>query len=342
MDSKIVNFLNGLPKIELHVHLEGYIPVETLWELIKKYNGDKDLGNIDNLRERFKYKDFHHFLDTWIWKDQYIREYEDITFFADSVAHDLKLQNIKYAEMHFTPVGFLAKNLKTNQVIEAIKKGFKNHLDDITIYLIADICRNCDVKTVDTVLDEIIALKESSVLGIGLGGDEKNYPPHLFKNSFEKAKRHGLMTTAHAGESAGSESIWGAIKELKTDRIGHGTRAYEDAKLIDYLKETQLPIEMCPLSNLRTKVVENIKEHPIKKYFDMGLNISVNTDDPKMFNNSLAEEYITLITEFGFSLSDIKTMIHDTIHSSWCKESMKEELLKKVNEYYEENINNAL
>lgn len=339
MDSVITRFLNGLPKTELHLHLEGAIPVEALWELIKKYKGDRDLGNIDNVREKFKYKDFRDFLDVWIWKDQFIREYEDCTFFAEAVANDLKLQNIKYVEMYFTPIIYLEKNLKTSLVIEAFKKGFKKHSDGIVINLIADLCRNCTLETVDSVLDEIIELKESSILGIGLGGDEKNYPPHIFKDSFKKAKDHGLMTTAHAGEVAGNESIWGAIKELRVDRIGHGIRAYEDAKLLDYLKETQLPLEMCPLSNLCTRVVKNIKEHPVKQYFDMGLNISVNTDDPKMFNNSLAEEYFTLINKLGFNLSDIKKIVCNTINSSWCKESIKEELLKEVNEYYDLHYN---
>jgi adenosine deaminase len=335
MDSKVVNFINGLPKVELHNHLEGAIPVETLWELVKKYNGDKKLGNIANLRERFKYKDFHHFLDTWIWKDQFIRDYEDCTFFADAVAEDLKSQNIKYAELHFTPVGFLAKGLTTSRVVEAIKKGFANHGDDITLNLIADLCRNCDLETVESVLGEIIEMQEPCVLGVGIGGDERNYPPQIFSNSFAKAKKQGLKVTIHAGEAAGAESIWGAIKDLKADRIGHGTRAYEDPKLLDYLKETQLPIEMCPLSNLCTRVVEKISKHPIKRFFEMGLNVSVNTDDPKMFNNSLSEEYSVLITEFGFGLNDIKQIINNTIGAAWCQESLKVELIKEVADYFE-------
>ncbi len=339
MNTKIINFLNGLPKVELHIHLEGSIPLETLWELIKKYHGDKELGSIDNLRGRFKYKDFHHFLDTWIWKDQFIREYDDITFFADAVANDLKSQNIQYAELHFTPAGFMAKDLKTGLVVEAIKKGFKNHTNDITLNLIADLCRNCDLETVDQVLDEIIELKDPTVLGIGLGGDEKNYPPHIFKNSFEKAKKHGLMITVHAGEAAGAESIWGAIRDLKAERIGHGTRAYEDDNLLEYLRETQIPVEMCPLSNLCTRVVTNIKEHPIKKYFDLGLNISVNTDDPKMFNNNLAEEYLVLVTELGFNLSDIKQIISNAIRASWCSDMTKTELMNELDRYYNLAVN---
>jgi adenosine deaminase len=330
MRNQLITFLDGIPKVELHIHLEGSIPIETLWELIKKYNGDKQIEHIDKLRKKFIFTDFHHFLDTWVWKDQFIREYDDFEFFADSVAADLKSQNIIYAELHFTPLGYEDKNLETGKVVESIKKGFSKHSKDITVFMIADLCRNSDLKTAERNLDIIIEMKDPFVAGIGLGGDEKNYPPSLFKGCFEKAKLNSLMTTAHAGEAAGSESIWSAVKDLKIDRIGHGTRAYEDEYLLEYLNEKQLHIEMCPLSNLRTKVVHAIEDHPVKKYFDMGLNISVNTDDPKMFNNTLYEEYSSLVENFGFTESDIKKLISNAIKSSWCGSDKKIEMLKKL------------
>ena len=140
-----------------------------------------------------------------------------------------------------------------------------------------------------------------------------------------------MRTTAHAGEAAGPESVWGAIRTLRVERIGHGTRASEDALLVDYLKEHQLPVEMCPLSNLRTGVVSELKKHPIRTFFDQGLLVSVNTDDPKMFGNSLEQEYRALMDELGFTLDEIKTLIRQTIDSTWADEATKERLHNELN-----------
>ncbi|MBN1583959.1 MAG: adenosine deaminase, partial [Anaerolineae bacterium] len=134
---------------------------------------------------------------------------------------------------------------------------------------------------------------------------------------YEQARDWGFRTSAHAGEAAGAESIWGAIRSLKVDRIGHGTRAYEDENLLDYLAEQRIPLEMCPLSNVRTGVVASIDAHPIRRYFERGIVVTVNTDDPKMFGNSLAQEYALLQSELGFSQDEIRTLILQGIESSW-------------------------
>ena len=180
------------------------------------------------------------------------------------------------------------------------------------------------------VLREIGHVKESGVIGIGIGGSEHKYPPELFKEVYEEARHLGYKATAHAGEAAGPESVWGAIKTLKVDRIGHGTRAIEDPVLVDYLLKKQIPIEMCPISNVRTKVVDSIEDHPIKQFYEKGLLISVNTDDPKMFNTSLTQEYYMLIEKLGFSLRDIIILIRNAVDSSWCDDATREKLINVI------------
>jgi adenosine deaminase len=143
---------------------------------------------------------------------------------------------------------------------------------------------------------------------------------------YDEARSLGLRTTAHAGEAAGPESIWGAVRTLQVDRIGHGTRASEDPELVTWLKENKLPIEMCPISNLRTGVVDNLEAHPIRKFFDEGLLVSVNTDDPKMFDTSLEAEYVALIEKLGFTLTDVKKLIRNGIDSTWADEPTKARL----------------
>jgi adenosine deaminase len=324
-------FIRNLPKVELHIHLEGAIPVRSLWNLLVKYGGNKDIISIEDLHNKFQYRDFPHFIDTWVWKNQFLREYEDFTYIAKEVAGDLKDQNIRYVEMFYTPADHFSKNIELQKLTEAIRDGFSFYSDEIEIYLIADLCRDAGPVSGLHVVDQLSELKDSGVIGIGIGGSEHKYPPGPFKEVYEKARGYGFRTTAHAGEAAGAESIWDVINDLKTDRIGHGTRAFEDDKLIEYLKENQIPLEMCPISNIRTGVVKNIKEHPVKDFYKKGLNVFVNTDDPKMFNNSLEEEYLMLMEECGFKSVEIMKLIENAINSAWCENSKKQKLISELN-----------
>ncbi len=327
-------FIRDLPKVELHIHLEGAIPVDALWKLVVKYGGNKHINSLQDLHDKFQYKDFPNFIETWIWKNQFLREYEDFTFIAKEVAGDFKDQNIRYAEMYYTPADHFNKNIELQRLTEAIRAGLNYCSGETEIYLIADLCRDAGPDTGMQIIHQLRELKESGVIGIGIGGSEHKYPPGPFEKVYEKAREFGFRTTAHAGEAAGAESIWGAINCLKTDRIGHGTRAFEDVKLVEYLKENQIPLEMCPISNIRTGVVKNINEHPVRDFYKKGLNVFINTDDPKMFNNSMEEEYYLLMEECGFKSADIKKLIENAINSAWCENSKKLKLINELNKCF--------
>ena len=314
-----------IPKIENHLHLEGAIPLDILWQLINKYGGDKSVSNFNQLKDRFIYKDFTQFIQTWIWKNQFIREYDDFTLITDSVIKDLIEQNIKYAEIFISPSLF--KNiLEIQRIVETIWNSIKKN-PKIQINLIVDLVRNFSAKNELKTLYEINEVKNYGIMGIGIGGSEKEYPPELFKNVYNKARQFGFKTTAHAGEAAGSESIWNAIRVLKVDRIGHGTRAVEDKELLKYIAENKIPIEVCPISNLRTNVIKTMNEHPVKTFIDMGIPVSINTDDPKMFNNTLSEEYKSLQDTFNYSDEDIKNIIINSIQTTWLDDKEKQNLI---------------
>jgi adenosine deaminase len=329
-----VRFIRQMPKVELHIHLEGAIPVNSLWELVVKYGGNKSINGPQQLNERFRYKDFPHFIDTWRWKNQFLREYEDFTFIAREVAKDLISQNIRYVEMFYTPSDHFHKNIELQKLTEAINEGISYYSDEIDIFLIADLCRDTGPVAGMSSVRGLIEMKDTRVIGIGIGGSEHKYPPEPYRDVYEKARLNGFRTTAHAGEASGAESIWGAVKELKVDRIGHGTRAFEDASLIRHLREEEIPIEMCPISNVRTGVVSSIENHPVRDYFDRGLNVFVNTDDPKMFNNSMDDEYLSLIEKCGFELADIKKLVMNSINSAWCGDDKKKQLISGIERYF--------
>jgi len=312
----------GVPKIELHLHLEGAIPLEAMWALCEKYGGDPAVPDIATLQNRFSYTDFPHFIETWVWKNQFIREYEDFTFIAERVARDLAAQNIAYAEIFYSPPDFFRHGLATQEITAAIRTGL-NLVPEIEVALIADLVRDFGPKRAEMTLHQINEVKAYQVIGIGIGGSEQSHPAEQFAQVYEKARHMGFHTTAHAGEAAGAGSIWGAVNSLEVERIGHGTRAFEDPALLAYLADRQIPLEMCPVSNVRTGIVQNIENHPIRPYFEHGILVTVNTDDPKMFDTSLAGEYGLLEERLGFSPDDIRQLIKNAIKASWLPESKK-------------------
>lgn len=321
-----MTWYDQLPKVELHVHLEGSIPHAALFELIQKYGGDPSVPDIAALEKYFEYKDFHQFIEVWSWKNQFLHEYEDFSHIAELTARDMAKQNIRYTELFFSPSLFVRHHgLKVQELTEAIRIGLSK-VPEIQIALIADLIRDYGPECEMTTLKELNDVKDLGVVGIGLGGSENEYPPEPFQPLYQEARRMGFRTNAHAGEASGAESIWGAIQHLRVARIGHGTRAHEDSKLLDYIGEHKIPLELCPTSNVRTGVICSIADHPIRSYFERGLIISVNTDDPKMFGTSLAEEYRLIEQKCGFTRQDICRLVLLGIESSWLSEDRKESL----------------
>jgi len=320
--TNLTNWCHSLPKVELHLHLEGAIPIPALWELVQKYGGDPLVPDEAALQEYFKFRDFPHFIELWIWKNGFLREYDDFEFFSGAVARALKAENIKYVEAFFSPGRFKQAGLDTGRMIEAVRAG----LDSVTgveVALIPDLVRDVGPDYASGVLDELSDLRSLGLIGIGLGGSEHAYPPELFTDLYSRARKNDFHTTAHAGEAAGAESVWGAINALKVQRIGHGIRAIEDPELMRHLAETQLPVEMCPLSNVATGVVDSIAVHPIRQFFDQGVLVTVNSDDPAMFGNSLTGDYAALMSELAFTPDEIRKFILNGIESSWLDSERK-------------------
>lgn len=318
-----------LPKVELHLHLEGAIPLPALWLLIQKYGGDPLAPDLAALRRRFAYRDFPHFLEIWNWKNRYLRETEDFTLIAEAVARDLALQQVRYVEAFYSPSDFAYHGLTAQAITAAIRRGL-DRVPEIEVALIADLVRNRGPEHGARNLAEIAEVRDQGVIGIGIGGAEHAFPPEPFAPVYEQARALGLHTTAHAGEAAGPESVWGALRALKAERIGHGTRAGEEPALLDYLVEAQVPLEMCPLSNVRTGVVANLAAHPIRRYVESGALVTVNTDDPKMFGNRLAEEYALLEAVLGFTLDEMGTLILNGVRASWLSAERKAALLRDL------------
>ena len=321
-----MSWYETVPKVELHVHLEGAIPHEALFALMQKYGGDSSVPNVAALVKRFEYGGFSRFIEAWSWKNQFLRECEDFTHIAELVARDMAEQGIRYAEVLFSPSLFVRRGLAVQDVAHAVRIGL-SRVPEIEIALIADLVRDYGPESEMVTLEHLKEVRGEGIVGIGIGGSEHEYPPGPFKGLYAKARAAGFHVNAHAGEAAGAQSIWDAVRELGVERIGHGTRAYEDPELVDYLVTERIPVEMCPMSNVRTGVVPCLREHPIRRYYSAGVVVSVNTDDPKMFQTRLADEYRLLEQECGFSRSDIRELILSAVQAAWLPEDRKASLV---------------
>jgi adenosine deaminase len=310
-------WLERLPKVELHLHLEGAIPHAALWQLICKYGGDPGVPSLDALPGRFVYRDFPDFIDRWIWKHGFLREAEDVELIAAAVAAELVRQRIVYAEVFYTPSDVRRFGLSAQEVALAIRRGLSS-VAGVEVALIVDLCRDQGpVVGAVTVEETAEVAAEADVIGIGIGGSEQLFPPEPFAVAYERARALGLRTTAHAGEVAGPESVWGAIRALGVDRIDHGLHAADDPALVGYLVERQLPVTSCPGSNVATGAVASLESHPLRRFLDAGVLVSVGTDDPAMFGLSLAGELAALQERLGLSDDAVRRLVLNAVESCW-------------------------
>jgi adenosine deaminase len=324
-----LEWLGRLPKVELHLHLEGAIPPPALWTLIEKYGGDPDVPSLEALERRFRYRDFAHFIETWLWKQSFLREYEDFTFLAEAAARDLAGQNIRYVEAFISPADVTQHGLDAQPMIQATRAGL-DRVEEIRMSLVPDLVRNKGPEEGAETLERVAECRDLGVVGIGIGGSEHEFPPEPYEPVYRRARELGLRTSAHAGEAAGPESVWGAIHALRVDRIGHGTRAVEDPALVDHLAEHRIPLELCPISNVRTGVIPSLRDHPARTYFERGVPLSVNTDDPKMFGNTLVDEFAALMSELEFTRADVCRLVFEAIDACWLDEADKVALRRRI------------
>jgi len=328
-----------MPKIELHLHLEGAIPLPILLNFIQKRGKDTSIKNLQDLKKRLIYSNFAQFIKVWLWKNSFITKYEDFEEVAYQVLKNLSQQSVKYVEAFYSPRDFTFRNkrLSASGITESLIEGKKRAFDDFGIRseLIIDVVRDYGPCMAMDLIKELTDYLGQGVIGIGLGGSEKLFPAALFTKVYQEARERGFRLTAHAGETAGAKSIWVTLNELRAERIGHGLRAYEDPQLIDFLKEKQTPLEVCVVSNIKTRVCKSFKEHPVRNYFNEGLMVTINSDDPAMFDTSITKEYLVLIKKFGFSLEEIRKINFNSIEASFMTDEEKDTMKGTFNKEWE-------
>jgi aminodeoxyfutalosine deaminase len=307
--------IRSLPKAELHLHLEGSVTPQTLVELRRKHGKHSSLAEAESL---YQYKDFIGFLMAFKTLTEDLRTPEDYELITYRLTEQLKAENVLHAEVYVSVGVCLWRKLDFDAIFEGLERGRERGEKDFGISLlwIFDAVRQFGPGAAQDVFELAAKYRERNVVGIGIGGDEQKAPPELFREQYKYAAGEGLRLTAHAGESAGPESIWGALN-LGAERIGHGLSAASDPELIEELSQRQIPIEICLTSNLRTGCCGKISEHPVRSYFDHGLMLTLNTDDPAMFGTSLIHEYELAQTEFAFSDDHLRELARNSFEASF-------------------------
>ncbi|MCX6561077.1 MAG: adenosine deaminase [Candidatus Aminicenantes bacterium] len=327
-------FLERMPKVELHVHLEGAIPIGSLRLLAEKYGRDLDADpGWAVLRDR-AFRGFPDFVAAWRLISGCLREAEDYRLIAGAVARDLIRQGIRYAEVLFSPTLDAVKPLGPQRIVEAVAAGFAPHCGMLTIRLVADAVRDNGPAEALGLAEALAEMDHPLVAGMGLGGSEVDHPPAPFAPAFERARRAGLRTEAHAGETAGPESIRKALDSLRVDRISHGVRAASDPALIDRLARERIPLAMCPTSNLRLGAVARIEDHPAAAFLRRGLCVSLATDDPAVFGCDLPGEFALLDAAFGLIEDEVRRLSRNAVEAAWCGDADKARLRTEIDSFF--------
>ncbi len=322
-------FILALPKAELHLHLEGSIEPATLLEL-KQRHGIL-AGGVAEVERLYKYKDFTGFLLAFKEVTEYLRTPEDYELITYRMMERLKAQNVLHAEVYVSVGVCLWRGLDFPAIFEGLERGLLQGERDFGISLlwIFDAVRHFDAERAREVAELAVRYRDRNVVGFGIGGDERRGPAELFRDVYTYAAANGLRLTAHAGENTGPESIWGALN-LRAERLGHVLSAGQDAELMTELAQRQVPIEICLTSNLRTGCCRAIEDHPVRSYFDRGLMITLNTDDPAMFRTSLVHEYLLAQNAFGFTDDHLHELARNSFEASFLPPEKKIAFLNLV------------
>ena len=329
----IYSFIEAMPKIELHVHMEGSIRPATLLKLAKRHGIAVPADDVDGLRQWYTFTDFDHFIEIYRVISQCLRTYEDIETIAREFLIGQAEQNIRYSEVTYTAFSqFYHARLSFKGQMQAINRArawAAKHLDT-HIGLVIDIPRIIPAIAGRLVAHWCISGRKDGVVALGLGGPEVGNPPERYKGAFTQAYRAGLPSVPHAGETVGPESMWGALNTLHAVRLGHGVRCLEDPALVAELRRRQIPLEVCPTSNVCLKVVPDLASHPLPKLLEEGLYVTLNSDDPPMFNTTLTAEYQKTAEAFGFDADTIEKLVFNALHASFLPDARKEELEREM------------
>ena len=327
----MLDFIRGLPKVELHLHIEGTLEPDLMFTLAKRNRVILPFGTVEEVRQAYDFSDLQSFLDIYYRGANVLQteqDFYDLTWAYFSKAHS---QNVRHAEIFFDPQTHTERGIPFETVINGLHRAQEDAFSRLGIssYLIMCFLRHLSPEAGFNLLEEALPYKKW-IAAVGLDSSEQNRPPALFEKLFNKAREQGYLTVAHAGEEGPAEYVWEALELLQSRRIDHGVRSMDDPKLIEYLVKNQIPLTVCPLSNVKLRVFQKMGDHNLKQMLDQGICATINSDDPAYFGGYMNENFVAAQEGMGLTRLDLVKICENSINAAFLdlarKNVLKEEL----------------
>jgi len=333
------DFIAGLPKAELHLHIEGTLEPELLFSLARRNGITLKYHSVQELKLAYRFSNLQDFLDLYYAGADVLREEQDFYDLTFAYLQKCKEQNILHAEIFFDPQTHTDRGVLFATVMNGINKALQDARQRLGISsrLIMCFLRHLDETSAFKTLEEAMDYKDL-IVGVGLDSSEKGNPPSKFERVFAKARQEGFLTVAHAGEEGSADDVREAVDALKIVRIDHGIASAKDEKLMMELAQRKIPLTVCPLSNVALKAVAGIQDHPIKRLMDRGLLITINSDDPAYFGGYINENYLAVAEVFRLTKDDLCLLAKNSFRASLLSETEKRKFFEAVDRYAAENV----
>ena len=327
-------FIQEMPKVELHLHIEGSLEPELMFALGQRNNVDLPFANVDEVRAAYDFSNLQDFLDIYYQGMSVLQKEQDFYDLTWAYLEKVAAQNVMHTEIFFDPQGHTERGIAFETVLDGITRALKDAEDKlgVTSQLIMCFLRHLSEEDAEKTLEQALPYKDR-IVGVGLDSSEVGHPPSKFKNVFAKAREEGFLIVAHAGEEGPPEYVYEALDVLKIDRVDHGNRALENDDLVARLVDEKMALTVCPLSNLKLCVVKDMKDHPLKKMLDLGLKATVNSDDPAYFGGYMNENFTAVCDALDLSEDDLIILTRNSIDASFINDDQKAALNQRLDDY---------
>lgn len=327
----LIDLIKKLPKAELHIHIEGSLEPELMFKLAKKNNIPLKFKSVEEVKKAYNFHNLQSFLDIYYEGAKVLINEQDFYDLTWSYLLKCKEDNVVHTEIFFDPQTHTDRGINFGKVIKGISRALEEGQSKLGIssYLIMCFLRHQSEEEAFKTLEMALPFK-NKLIGVGLDSSELGNPPSKFERVFAKSREVGLLCVAHAGEEGPPEYIWEALNLLKVKRIDHGVRALEDEKLVSRLKKERIPLTVCPLSNIKLRIFDSLKNHNFKKLLENGLMATINSDDPAYFGGYLSKNYIDTTLSLGLSPEEIKLTARNSFSASFLPDSKKTDYYKII------------
>lgn len=333
------NAIRQLPKVELHLHIEGSLEPELMFSLAERNGIKLPYSSIDEVRAAYDFSDLQSFLDIYYAGAQVLLKEQDFYDMTWAYLEHCRADKVRHTEVFFDPQTHTDRGVAFETVIEGISRALQDGREQlgITSYLILCFLRHLSAEAAMETLEQALPWKDR-IIGVGLDSSEKGHPPEKFQAVFDRARAEGFLTVAHAGEEGPPEYIEQALDLLKVERIDHGVRCLENPLLVRRLQKEQIPLTVCPLSNVKLCVFDRLEDHNLKKLLDAGLCVTINSDDPAYFGGYVGQNFLETASALNLGLDDIETLARNAVKASFLDDASKEDLMIQIDDWSDKYV----